>query len=385
MVHAWRARRVSVSAPLFGDRSPRVRRLTADGFYRDLSKRPRYPSGDQLIPSRQNGANRVDGPTLAHMQHGAQMNTTTLRSFLQAVLMMLGAATLVVSGCAANVGAEDEGVNEAEVRHCSTRRHPVCGTNGITYSNACRAGSHHIAYEGACSAECQGLLCGAGETCDPGAQCPAMTTGERHPCDPIAPSCVPVEPPNPCASTTCATGTTCTVENGAALCLSLCATVRCTATTTCTVHGNSASCDPNACPPNNRACLAGHHYDGTPGVCACVADACPPNTRLCIRGTHYDNTPGVCACVADACPVNTRLCIRGTHYDGTPGVCACVADPQCTTDSDCHLEDNYCGGCACNALPTGQHAASCTNPVMCFREPCGGMTAACVSGSCIAR
>jgi hypothetical protein len=80
------------------------------------------------------------------------------------------------------------------------------------------------------------------------------------------------------------------------------------------------------------------------------------------------------------------FCIRGYHYDGTPGVCACVPDAAlCTVDADCHLEDNYCGGCACAALTAGQHGPSCANPVQCFRQPCGGLTARCDAGHCTAR
>ena len=230
------------------------------------------------------------------------MNTTTQRSFFGVLLMVLGAAAL--TGCAADVSNEDEGVNEDEVRGCSTRRSPMCGVNGVTYSNACRAGSHRIAYQGACVAECRGIVCGVGETCDPGASCPVMTGEERHACDPIPPHCVPVEAPNPCASTTCLTGSTCVVENGRAVCLDQCASVRCPGGTTCRVIGNAVSCQPNA---------------------------------------------------------------------------------QCTVDSDCHLEDNYCGGCACESLPSGAHSVTCTNPVMCFRQPCGGLTAACDAGTCVAR
>jgi hypothetical protein len=80
-------------------------------------------------------------------------------------------------------------------------------------------------------------------------------------------------------------------------------------------------------------------------------------------------------------------CAAGTHCEAVPIVCVttpcnpiaqCVPDTaSCNTDADCRIVDNYCGGCACDALGPGQTATSCTNPVNCFAQPCAGKVAKC--------
>jgi hypothetical protein len=92
-------------------------------------------------------------------------------------------------------------------------------------------------------------------------------------------------------------------------------------------------------------------------------------------------------CVGPKACVQNVFCVKGSHYDNTPGVCRCVADPkpQCTVDADCHVEDDYCGGCHCDALPNGQHVSACKgNTVECFVAPCLNKVAACVNGACVA-
>lgn len=81
------------------------------------------------------------------------------------------------------------------------------------------------------------------------------------------------------------------------------------------------------------------------------------------------------------------LCIVGTVCEETPSGPRCVPQQaECSTDSDCRLEDNYCGGCSCLALATGESGPTCSNPVACFAAPCAvsGNVAACVNGQCTA-
>ena len=271
-----------------------------------------------------------------------------------------------VLGCASGM-ADDHGVSIEDLTLCPAIYQPVCGVNGHTYSNECSAHHHAIAYVGECQRECAGLRCARHEACDP-----------------VHGACASTDP---CASIRCITGAHCAVQGGIGVCQSVCSGVTCPAGQTCVAVGNAVSCQAVSCPPNTLLCTVGHHYDGTPGVCRCVPNTtCPPNTLLCTVGHHYDGTPGVCACVADApvtCPPNRFLCIRGDHYDNTPGVCACVPDTQCSTDADCRLVDDYCGGCACDALTLWQSDPSCVSTVRCFREPCGGLTAHCVAGACV--
>ena len=55
----------------------------------------------------------------------------------------------------------------------------------------------------------------------------------------------------------------------------------------------------------------------------------------------------------------------------------------CTTNGDCRLFDDYCGGCNCRALSRDQPNPTCaTNPVACVVQPCLNKMAACVAGRC---
>ena len=60
--------------------------------------------------------------------------------------------------------------------------------------------------------------------------------------------------------------------------------------------------------------------------------------------------------------------------------------PQCTSDSDCRLFDDYCGGCNCRALSQTAPKPSCKGKqlVACFVAPCLGSSPACVEGQCTA-
>jgi hypothetical protein len=63
-------------------------------------------------------------------------------------------------------GAPTTAVSEP-LRHCSSTRNLVCGTDGQTYLNACRAGgASRVAHVGACVGfVCNGVVCVSGFTC----------------------------------------------------------------------------------------------------------------------------------------------------------------------------------------------------------------------------
>jgi hypothetical protein len=63
-------------------------------------------------------------------------------------------------------GAETGAVSEA-LHRCSSTRSLVCGTDGRTYLNACKAGgASKVAHIGACAGfNCNGVVCVAGFTC----------------------------------------------------------------------------------------------------------------------------------------------------------------------------------------------------------------------------
>ena len=100
-----------------------------------------------------------------------------------------------------------------------------------------------------------------------------------------------------------------------------------------------------------------------------------------------DPTPEEESIGGDESPLctQTALCIQGYHWSSKS--CRCVADKKvCSTDADCTLVDDYCTGCDCRALGTGQRLGKCSGPgVRCLVEPCAGHTAACVSGACVVR
>lgn len=121
------------------------------------------------------------------------------------------------------------------------------------------------------------------------------------------------------------------------------------------------NCDPSPTCANVR-CAAGTHCELPPVTC--IQARCPPHPT----------------CVADAPvdPCASVRCAAGTHCVATGGRASCQVDPgACVSDSDCLHYDDYCGGCACNALGHNQRPVTCGNPVMCVRQPCGGLTARC--------
>jgi hypothetical protein len=57
--------------------------------------------------------------------------------------------------------------------------------------------------------------------------------------------------------------------------------------------------------------------------------------------------------------------------------------PHCTTDADCRLFSDYCGGCACRALDRAASDPKCgATIVQCFADPCQGKQAVCAAGAC---
>jgi hypothetical protein len=157
-----------------------------------------------------------------------------------------------------------------------------------------------------------------------------------------------VAPQPTCATTRCAAGTICVEGDAGPRCITACATVRCTASTVCVADASGARCVPRTCANTETACAAGEVcVDGDAGP-TCITRCA---TVRCAAGT---------TCVADAAGVRCEL-----------------AAGACASDADCQLSDNYCGGCACDALGHGQRPVTCASPVACFRQPCAGLVARC--------
>lgn len=63
---------------------------------------------------------------------------------------------------------------------------------------------------------------------------------------------------------------------------------------------------------------------------------------------------------------------------------AAPAAIACASDADCRLVSDYCEGCACRALATGEAEPTCKGTlVQCFVDPCRGQRAVCTAGACV--
>ena len=64
--------------------------------------------------------------------------------------------------------------------------------------------------------------------------------------------------------------------------------------------------------------------------------------------------------------------------ESDPALVACFAD------RDCKAVAVYCGQCTCEAFSKDVAAPKCSgNVVACFKNPCLGKTAVCVTGTCV--
>lgn len=144
------------------------------------------------------------------------------------------------------------------------------------------------------------------------------------------------------------------------------------------------------CLPNQPCPKYACYLKCPPKVTPCGDTVCTGGDVCCNASCGICTPPGG-ACIQVACePTSTcnmlGLCVEGFVWDSV--ACKCVpdgsSDPECTTDADCRLEDNYCGGCDCLALSSNESGPTCTDPVQCFAQPCGfGQVAACVAGECV--
>ena len=146
----------------------------------------------------------------------------------------------------------------------------------------------------------------------------------------------------PCASTaSCAMGEVCSTENG--ICNS--------------PPGCSAGV---ACP---AVCY---------GTCVPAADGPSCGAARCAAGM---------VCCNSSCGICT-----GPNEGCTKQICVPPAGGACMTNADCRVEADYCTGCDCRALATGESLPACSGPgVRCLRDPCSDKKAACVNGTCVAQ
>jgi hypothetical protein len=139
--------------------------------------------------------------------------------------------------------------------------------------------------------------------------------------------------------------------------------------------GDRITCGSNTCATGEVCC------NESCGICTPPDGAC--TMQLCEDSTE----PGGVACGSNTCDVG-EVCCNESCGICTPPDGACITllcEPTgdaCESDDDCHLVDDYCGGCNCLGLTDPSLAPECDDPVACFDAPCEGKSVACVGGAC---
>jgi hypothetical protein len=124
----------------------------------------------------------------------------------------------------------------------------------------------------------------------------------------------------------------------------------------------------------------------TLGTLACASE--PPNEL----GEEIGSAAQELRAGGRANPCDVVRCRSGFVCQVSGGIPACVPDAlgpkdpsktECKTDADCSLVADYCGGCNCLALGSGESAPKCDgDEVACFVWPCQGLAAFCDEGQC---
>jgi hypothetical protein len=247
-----------------------------------------------------------------------------------------------------NASGGDAGVPDV----CPLIFDPVCGCDGITYSNSCFAAIAQVAvdHEGACEDDenaCAAVLCPVDT------QCVVNENGEPM-CEAIAPTfCGGI------AGIACPGNGEC-VDDPSDECNP-------EQSDAGDAGGNSDADCGGICECNVLAlCIEGFHFDASAAVCDCVADENPCAAVTCLVGNQCVINeagepvcepvapfcggiagfpcPGAGVCVDDPsdecdpenggadcgglceCGDALILCAEGTHFDQNPAVCACVPD-----------------------------------------------------------
>jgi hypothetical protein len=126
--------------------------------------------------------------------------------------------------------------------------------------------------------------------------------------------------------------------------------------------------------------------DGTDTTDQEVRKNSPCMTVRCSAGYHCVARGQRATCEIDDPVVSCAsvLCIPGTVCQETKSGPRCVTAPaQCQSDADCQLVDNYCDGCACDAIGVNEQPPACGGTIVqCFAQPCANKVAKCSNGTC---
>ncbi len=112
-------------------------------------------------------------------------------------------------------------------------------------------------------------------------------------------------------------------------------------------------------------------------------------------GGSKGETAGGEPCGPKTCPAGEVCCNPSCGICTPPGgfctqnLCgdtsAVAREPEgCNADSDCRTFSDYCTGCDCRALASGQEPPACPGPgVRCLVDPCQDRVALCQEGKCV--
>ncbi len=268
--------------------------------------------------------------------------------------------------------AEDaEGVCQSTPVVCTSNIAPVCGCDGITYSNACAAAGAGVTveHEGECGepVACDGatgVTCPAGQFCKHadgacGAEVEGVCTDTPLTCEPIdSPvcACIGVGFPNACYAN--AVGYN--IQN----------TGTCEQPVACDGATGVTCADGQFCKHADGACAA-----DIEGVCTDTPLTCEPvDSPVCTCiGVGYPN-----ACYANAVGLNienTGACVDSVACDGTTGV-TCPAGQFCKhADGACAADvEGVCTETPLTCPPIDDPVCSCIGvgfPNACFANAVG--------------
>lgn len=119
----------------------------------------------------------------------------------------------------------------------------------------------------------------------------------------------------------------------------------------------------------------------TLGACAGSDESTQPDDDQTILQDHSDSLK-INPCALVRCRAGTQCEVQ----NGRPVCTPIPPKPECSSDKECRSFSNYCEGCACLALASGEVDPVCKgNLVACFVDPCLNQEASCVGGQCVLR
>ncbi|MFX1286455.1 MAG: PKD domain-containing protein [Promethearchaeota archaeon] len=332
--------------------------------------------------------------------------------------------------CAKSAGdCTGTGLCKDKLNSCPEVWIPVCGCDGVTYSNTCEAASagENVAYEGEC-----GITCASNDDCS----IEEFSAGENV----IHQECITdadCDSPFVCRNGICSDCVDDTDCDTGFICVSgVCTTYECVDDTDCdapyickndvciTFECADKDCDDGQYCNGAEVCVAGICESGSPVDCndgiSCTVDQCdeitdscenqPDDTRCdngqfcdgietcdalldCQAGTPLDCSDfddqcnvGICdevndQCVANPDPYEGQPCDDGDPYTigDTCSAGVCIGESvQCVSDSDCD-DGQYCNGaevCAAGMCEPGS-PVDCNDGISCTVDQCDEMTDSC--------